>query len=130
MTSKRMAPGKSDVPYDIRERSFMFAVRVIKWVRTLPRDWVMETSAKQLLRSASSIGANIEEADGADTTKDRAYKWTLSRKEARETRFWIRLICETVADSPEGKVLILESTELINILSALIKKNKDSLNSD
>lgn len=95
----------------------------------MPRDWVMEMSVKQLLRSASSVGANIEEADGTDSAKDRIYKWALSRKEARETRFWIRLICETATDSPEGKALIQECTELINILSTLIKKSKTSLTS-
>jgi len=86
MAEKRMAPGKADVPYDIRERSFLFGVRVIKW--------------------------------------------TTSRKEARESRFWVRTICAANNDSPEGQALVQESTELINILSTLIKKNKDSLKSD
>jgi len=55
---------------------------------------------------------------------------TTSRKEGRESRFWIRTICAANTESPEGLALIQESTELINILSTLIKKNKDSLDSN
>ena len=127
MADKRLAPGKKDVPYDIRERTFMFSVRLLKWVRTLPRDMGAQIAAKQLLESGTSVGANIEEADGADTPKDRVYKWTLSRKEARESRYWIRVICASGMDSPEGRALEQESTELINILSSLINKGKRSL---
>jgi four helix bundle protein len=124
---KRMALGKTDVPYDLRERTFLFSVRVIKWVRTLPKDLGTQIAAKQLLEAAMSIGANIEEADGADTPKDRVYKWALSRKESREARYWIRVICAVGADSPEGRALVQETTELVNILSTLIKKGKLSL---
>jgi four helix bundle protein len=85
MAEKRMAPGKTDVPYDIRERSFLFGVRVIKRVRMLSRDWVTEVCAKQLVRSATSVGANIEEADGPETLKDKLHCWTIARKESRES---------------------------------------------
>ena len=110
-------------PYDIRERTFLFSVNVIKWVRTLPRDLGTQVAARQLVESATSIGANVEEADGARSAKDRVNKWTISRKEAREARYWIRVICTASADSPEGRALEQESTELVNILSALINKN-------
>jgi four helix bundle protein len=102
---------------------------VVKWVRTLPRDLASDICARQLIRSATSVGANIEEADGADRNKDKIYKWTTSRKEARESRFWMRTICASNTETPEALTLIQESTELINILSSLIKKSKDSLNS-
>jgi four helix bundle protein len=125
-----MAPGKADVPYDIRERTFIFSVRVIKWVRTLKRDWVMEISAKQLIGSATSVGANIEEADGAESIKDKIHKWAIARKEARESRFWVRTLIADGFESPEAQALVQESAELINILSTLIKKNKASLESD
>ncbi len=128
MAEKRMAPGKKDVPYDLRERTFLLSVKAIQWVRTLPRDLGTQIAAKQFLESATSIGANIEEADGADTPKDRVYKWTLSRKEAREARYWNRVIRAANADSEEGRVLEQECSELVNILSALINKGKHSLN--
>lgn len=127
VAEKRLAPDKEGVPYDIRERTFLFSVRVIKWVRTLPRDLGTQIAARQLVEAATSIGANVEEADGADTPKDRVYKWTLSRKEARESRYWIRVICAAGAESPEGCALEQECTELVNILSALINRGKRSL---
>jgi len=129
IAKKSTIPGKKDVPYDIRERTFLFSVRVLKWVRTLPQDMGTQITARQLLRAATSVGANIEEADGADTSKDRIYKWALSRKEARESRYWIRLIRAAGTNSTEGQALEQESTELINILSTLINKNKRSLDS-
>jgi four helix bundle protein len=129
MVEKRMAPGKTDVPYDLRERTFLYSVRIIKWVRTLPRDMGTQIAAKQLVASGTSVGANVEEATGADTTKDRIYKWTVARKEARESRFWVRVIGAASVDTPEGRVLEQESTELINILSALINRGKASLDS-
>ncbi|MBI3359781.1 MAG: four helix bundle protein [Chloroflexi bacterium] len=128
MAEKRMVPGKKDVPYDLRERTFLYSVRAIKWVRTLPRDLATQIAARQFLESATSVGSNVEEADGADTQKDRVYKWTLSRKEAREARYWTRVICASGSDSTEGRALEQESTELVNILSALIRKGRSSLN--
>lgn len=118
---------KRNVPYDLRERTFQFSVRVIRWVRTLPRDLGTQIAAKQLVEAATSIGANVEEADGADTPRDRVYKWTISRKEARESRYWVRVICASGAHSPEGQALEQESTELLKILSTLINKGKRSL---
>lgn len=130
MADKRTAPSKRDVPYDLRERTFLYAVRIVKWMRTLPHDLGTQIAAKQLIESGTSVGANVEEATGADTTKDRVYKWTLARKEARESRYWIRVICATSVATPEGQALEQESTELVNILSALINKGKASHNPD
>jgi len=97
MTEK---PSSQSKPYDIRERTFLFSVAIIKWVRKLPRDLGTQVAARQLVESATSVGANVEEADGAGTTKDRVNKWTISRKEAREARYWVRVICAATADSP------------------------------
>ena len=88
-----------------------------------------QIAARQLIESATSVGANVEEATGADTAKDRVSKWAIARKEAREARYWIRVICAASVDSPEGRNLEQESTELINILSTLINKGKASLSS-
>ncbi|HKZ69906.1 MAG TPA: four helix bundle protein [Anaerolineales bacterium] len=90
----------------------------------------MEISAKQLIGSATSVGANIEEADGAESIKDKIHKWAIARKEARESRFWIRTLIADGFESPEAHALVQETTELINIISTLIKKNKDSIESD
>jgi len=123
-----MAEKLQKPPYDLHERTFLFAVRVIKWSRTLPKDIGSQVALKQMLESATSVGANIEEADGADTPKDRVYKWTLSRKEARETHYWLRVILTANdLESEEGSSLVQETAELVKILSALIRKGKDSL---
>ena len=122
MEAKKTAHRK-DVPYDIRERAFQFAVRVVNFVRSLPRDMSTEILGRQLLRAATSIGANVEEADGATTAKDRTYKRVLARKETREARYWLRLIRVSVADNEEARALQQESEELIRILSTLIAKN-------
>lgn len=86
-----------------------------------------QLSVRQLCKPSTSISANAEEADGADTPKDRVYKWVLARKEARESRFWIRLLCAIGSDSPEGQALVQETHELVNILSTLITKGKRNL---
>lgn len=124
MTEKRMAPGKTTTPYDIRERTFQFSVRLLKWAKTLPPDLGTQIAARQMLESGTAVGAHIEEADGADTPKDRIDQWTVSRQAARATHYWIRLIRLTGAESPEARALEQESTELVNILSALIAKGK------
>lgn len=115
--------GTEGKPYDIRERTFLFSVNVIKWVRTLPKDLGTQIAARQLVESATSVGANVEKADGTRTAKDRVNKWTISRKEAREARYWIRVICAVNGYNDAGRALEQETTELIRILSALIDKN-------
>jgi four helix bundle protein len=117
------AQRRKDAPYDIRERAFQFAVRVVNFVRALPRDATAQALGQQLLRAATSVGANIEEADGASTAKDRTYKRVLSRKECREARYWLRLIRACALDNEEARALQQETEELIRILSALIAKN-------
>jgi four helix bundle protein len=118
----RMAPGKN-VPYDIHARTFQFARQVVNFVRGLPRDPAAQALGQQLLRAATSIGANLEESAGATTAKDRTHKRTIARKEAREANYWLRLIRACLIDTPEVQALEQESDELTRILSTLIIKN-------
>ena len=129
MAERRTPSGKSDTPYDLRERTFLLSVRAVKWVRTLPRDMGTQIAAKQFLEAVMSIGANIEEADGADTPKDRVYKSSLSRKEAREARYWTRVLYAVGEPSSEGQAIQQECSELVKILSTLIRKGKSALSS-
>jgi four helix bundle protein len=117
----------SQKPYDIRERTFLFSVEVIKWVRRLPKDLGTQIAARQLVRSATSIGANVEEADGAETTKDRINKWAIARKEGREARYWVRVVCAANPHTADGMALDNECSELVKILSALINKGKTGI---
>ena len=79
--------------------------------------------ANQLLRSGTSIGANVEEGQGAQSEADFVAKYSIARKEARETHYWLRLMAESkIVDPVKLTELITESDELIAILTAIVKK--------
>lgn len=80
---------------DIEDRTLRFAVRIIKLVEALPRTVAGHVLAKQLMRSGTSVGANIEEAQGSHTKKDFARRMNIARAEARESPYWLRLIKES-----------------------------------
>jgi four helix bundle protein len=115
--------------YNIYERVFQFAVRVVRFVRTFPRTLDAVEVGRQLVRSATSVGANLEEADGATTRRDFLYRLSLCRKEARETRFWLRL-CQAseIGDAAEANSLYQESDEIVRILSGIIASTKRKMN--
>jgi four helix bundle protein len=113
--------GGLEKPFDIRERTFLFGVRVVRFVRTLPKEVASIELARQLLRSGTSAGANVEEADGAESKRDKIHKYSVARKGAKETRFCLRTIKEAeISTSPEGDALQAESLELNKILSSII----------
>ncbi len=115
-----LAQGK-DVPFDIRERTFLFGVRIVKFVRTMPRDVASVELARQLLRAGTSVGANVEEADAAESKKDKIHKLSIARKEAKEARHWLRTIKEAeIVVSDELDYLIGESLGIVKILSSMI----------
>lgn len=112
---------RKDVPFEIRERTFQFAVRVVYAVRRLPRTLDAFEVGRQLIRSGTSVAANVEEAHGAESRRDFAHKMGIACKEMRESRYWLRLIAVTILDSDtEIKALLQESDELVRILSAII----------
>ena len=116
------APGdwEREVPYDIRERTFQFAVRVLRAIRQLPDDPATRVVAYQLAKSATSIGADVEEADGAESRRDFVHKMSIARKEARETRYWLRAVRAAILDNKGFTALEQESDEIVRILSAII----------
>jgi four helix bundle protein len=109
--------------HSIVERSFNFAVRIVKLCRFLEKqDRVSRTLANQLLRSGTSVGANVEEAQAGQSKPDFIAKMSISRKEARETLYWLRLLKES--DSVEVDKLseiLKEADELVRILTAIVK---------
>jgi four helix bundle protein len=116
-----------ETPYEIRERTFHFAVRVTKLVRQMPRTLDAVEISRQLIRSGTSVGANVEEAHGAESQRDFVHKMSIARKEARESRYWLRLIQTSITDSEETQALIQESDELVRILSAIVATAKRKL---
>ncbi len=118
--------------YDIKERTFNFAVRVAKLVSRLPgNSMIMQTYGRQLIRSSASIGANVEEADGTLSKKNFISKLAISRREARESRYWPRLIIQAdfsgALQCSELALLEREAEELMLILSSIINKVKDKI---
>lgn len=77
--------------------------------------------ASQLIRSATSIGANVEEAQAAQSKRDFVSKMSIAAKEARETRYWLRLLHETAITEKEVGHLLKEVEEIINILTKIVK---------
>jgi four helix bundle protein len=113
---------------DIVDRTYNFALRVIKLVSSLPHNKVCEVIGGQLLRSGTSVGANMEEAQAAYSKKEFCNKVGISHKEAREVNYWLRLL----KDSGYVKVelirnIILESEEIIKILFSIGKASKTTV---
>ncbi len=111
---------------DICERTFQFALRIIKLCDFLNRTpGVSRELSKQLIRSGSSIGANVEESLSAQSTADFIHKLEISLKEARETRYWLKLLIGSEI-VPETRLIPLlnESNELIKIIASIIVKTR------
>jgi four helix bundle protein len=113
-------------PFDICDRTFSLAIRIVNLCKILDNNpGVSSTISKQLIRSGTSIGANIEESRSAQSDADFVHKLQIALKEARETRYWIRLLIATEM-IPENKLLSLldEVNELTKIIAAMIVKKK------
>ena len=115
---------------EIQDRALEFAVRIIKFADKLPKSAAGAVLVRQLIRSGTSIGANMEEADGASSKADFINKVTIARKEARETHYWLQLInkAELIhhqANTDELGKMIVEAEELKKVLSAIINKAKE-----
>lgn len=113
-------------PYDLEERTFEFARRVRAFVKQLPKTICNVEDVKQVVRSSGSIGANYIEANEALSKKDFRMRVKISRKEAKETRYWLRLLDtggNATLETERGK-LIQEATELTKIFSSIINKSE------
>ncbi len=112
---------RSSKGQDIRDRTFRFGVRIVKTANRLPRTAAGFKLADQVIRSGTSVGANVEEADAAESRKDFVHKMSIALKEAQETRYWLRIIIssELLIDE-ETKTLLKESDELVRIINAII----------
>ncbi len=111
-------------PYDLEERTFKFAQRVMRYFKTLPRTIVNLEIAKQGIRSSGSVGANFIEANEAFSRKDFLMRIKICRKEAKETIYWLRLSEPIKLQETEREVLISEATELMKIFGSIIEKSK------
>ncbi|MNG06114.1 hypothetical protein D3C84_893370 [compost metagenome] len=106
----------------IQIKSYAFAVRIVKVYQYLCEEKKEYVLSKQLLRSGTSIGANIEEAIGGQSDKDFFAKLTIAYKEARETHYWIRLLTDTnYISKKENESLLNDINELLRIIGSIQK---------
>jgi len=120
--SESMTEGTNPKVYDLEERTATFGEAVIRYVRTLKRDAITTPLLNQVVRSATSIGANYLEADDAESTKDFRHKISLCRKESKETKHWLRMIAAASPEQREQlKPLWQEAKELNLIFGAILR---------
>lgn len=104
----------------IQKKSFDFALSIIKLYKVLTKnnEWVI---SKQLLRSATSIGANVEEAIAGQSRKDFVHKMSIASKEARETRYWLKLLNQSKLVEVDCTPYLSEIDQIISILIKIVK---------
>lgn len=121
-----MVQSRIQKPFDLEERTFQFAKAVRLFVKTLPKTIANLNDGKQVIRASGSIGANYREANESLSKKDFLMRIKISRKEAKESAYWLRLIHETnhLMNDPEIKTLKQEAIELKKILSSILEKSK------
>lgn len=110
----------------ILEKSFDFALQFIELYKKLvaEKEYII---SKQLLRSGTSIGANIEEATAAISKRDFTAKMSISSKEARETKYWLRLLEKSKLVHIEVSDELKEVEQIINILTVIVKTSQEKL---
>jgi len=111
---------------DLCERTFQFALRIVNLCQEQSKNsGTARTMGNQLLRSGTSIGANVEEGKASQSEADFVSKYSIACKEARETHYWLRLLSESKLISPDKLVdLMAECNEIIAILTTIVKKVK------
>ena len=112
--------------YDLEDRTLEFAKEVRKFVKQLPQHTANVEDSKQVIRSSGSVGANYIEANEAFSKKDFIFRIKICRKEAKESRYWLRLIdtdnSKTLTE--QCQKLVKESQELMNIFGAILHKSQ------
>ena len=117
----------SNVKYDLAERTEKFGELVIDFVKTLPETNITKSLIGQLVRSATSIGANYMEADCAESKKDFKHKIGICKKESKETTHWLRMIARALPDKASGcRLHWQEAHQLTLIFSAIINSSQSN----
>ena len=112
---------KSKLKTDLKQRAYKYSIKIIEFLDSLPRDMSTSVVANQLLRSATSVGANLVEAKGSNSKKDFTNFFSHALKSANESLYWLGLLRDAKKiSSPELKYLLNETKELANILGSSI----------
>jgi four helix bundle protein len=121
-----MIKSQNSKQYDLEERTFVFAKQVRAFIKTLHNTIANIEDGKQLIRASGSIGANYIEANEALSKKDFVMRVKICRKEAKETRYWLKLIDTRgeIEHENERKALEQEATELTSIFGSILRKSE------
>ena len=112
----------------LKEKSFKFSVRIVKLSQFLNNDKKEFVLSKQIIRSGTSIGAMVREAEYAESKADFIHKLSIALKEANETEYWLDILFETqYLDKILYESLIKDIKELLKLLISIIKKTKSNL---
>jgi len=112
--------------FDLEERTSKFAEAVIDFCKKVPITPITKNNIEQLIKAATSVGANYCEADDAQSKKDFVHKIALCKKESRETKYWLRIIAKTFPEcANEAKTFWREAQELNLIFAAIIRNKSD-----
>lgn len=112
---------------ELRKRIYNFVIRVVNLVKELPNNLIGNRIGGQLLDAGTSIGANFEESVAAFSKADFTHKLSISKKEAYETNYWLRLISDTgLLPKPRLADIIKESTEIKKILTSAVKTAQEN----
>ena len=112
--------------FDLEERTTIFSTKILDFCRTITVNYLTENQIKQLIKSATSIGANYMEANGSDSKRDFRSKISICKKEAKETTHWLRMIATS---DPQYKIICRkywqEAHEFVLIFSSINNKKSE-----
>lgn len=113
----------------IKDKSFSFAVRIVKLYRYLCENKKEYILSKQLLRSGTSVGAMVRESEYAETKKDFIHKFGIAQKELNETIYWLELLKETdIISDKQFQTINNDAIEMMKIITSIIKSAKHNIN--
>lgn len=116
---------EKNTKYDLEERTTLFAESVIDFAKKVSRNPINDPLIVQFVKSGTSVGANYCEADSAESRKDFCHKMGICKKEAKESRYWTRIIAHANSElKSDARLLWKESNELLLIFNAIINKTK------
>ena len=111
--------------FDLEERTAVFGERIIDFVKTLPETVINRELIRQMVKAGTSVGANYNEADGAESKKDFRHKIAICKKESKESRHWLRMIARANPDRKDDcRELWGEAQELTLIFSSILSPKK------
>lgn len=111
--------------FDLEKRTTAFALKILAYCKKEPCSTTAKPVIEQLIRSATSIGANYREANGADSKKDFRNKISICKKEAKETMYWLELLGSISLNKVDLRTLWSEAHELTLIFSAISRRLRD-----